>query len=219
MEVYIFAFFATISGLMLGSFYNACIDRYIAESDTTAPSGAHCSDYGKPLLPKEMVPIVSYLILKGRCSSCKAAIPLRYPVVETVSVLSAMLLALRFGGSPEWFIYLIVTGVFIVASGIDAEIMILPDVIILPGFLFSAFAAIVLLKHPPLEVLGSAAAGAGIFWLLRFIYGVLRGQDGLGLGDVKLMLMIGALCGPTLLPFAVFLGCLCALLTALTSRA
>ncbi len=140
---------------------------------------------------------------------------MRYPVVETVSVLSAMLLALRFGGSPEWFIYLIVTGVFIVASGIDAEIMILPDVIILPGFLFSAFAAIVLLKHPPLEVLGAAAAGAGIFWLLRFIYGVLRGQEGLGLGDVKLMLMIGALCGPTLLPFAVFLGCLCALLTAL----
>ncbi len=214
METYIFTVFATLIGLVLGSFYNVCIYRYIAGKSIVRPRSS-CPVCGKPLRPGELVPIISYILLRGRCSGCNAPISLRYPLVEGISSLVALLLALKFGPSPEWFVYLIAAGIFIVASGIDAEIMILPDVIILPGFVFSAFASIVPLERPPMEVLGAAAAGAASFWLLRLVYGIIRRREGLGLGDVKLMLMIGALCGPMLLPIAVFLGSSCALACAL----
>lgn len=210
METIVFTAFATLMGLVLGSFYNVCIHRYIVGKSIVRP-GSSCPACGKSLRPKEMIPIISYIILHGRCSGCHAHIPFRYPVVEGLSALVALLLALKFGASPEWFVYMIASGIFIVASGIDAEIMILPDVIILPGFVFCAFATIVPLEQPPMEVLGAAAAGAGSFWLLRLAYGMIRRREGLGLGDVKLMLMMGALCGPKLLPMAVFLGSLCAL--------
>ena len=210
-------FGAAILGLILGSFYNVCIFRYISGESVVFPP-SHCPHCLHRLKWYELIPVVSYLCLRGRCSYCGVWISLQYPLIELLSGVVAGALAWRFGLGPSFAVYLIAAGVLIVASGIDARIGILPDVLLLPATLIAIPAGALPLAHAWLTTLSGCLLGGGSFWLLSVLYRRFRGRDGLGLGDAKLMALLGALAGPLALPSIMFMGALLALTFVLISR-
>lgn len=201
----VFPYAAAVIGLCLGSFYNVCIHRYLTGESIVLPA-SHCPKCGRRLSWWENLPLVSYLALKGRCRGCGEAISPRYPLVEGLSGVWAVLLALEYGPSAAWLVYMFFGGLFIVMSFIDLEIFILPDVMTLPGAGLAFLSAVFILDVPVLESVIGALAGAGIFLFIQVVFRVLRGIEGLGTGDIKLMLLIGALLGWKSLPLVVLIG-------------
>ena len=206
----VFPLFAALLGLVLGSFYTVCVHRYISEESIVWP-GSHCPACGHPLAWWENIPLFSFLFLRGRCRTCKARIPLRYVIIEAVSGLLALILALRFGPGLPWLVYMLFGGIYITASFIDWELFILPDRLTLPAIPLAVLAAVFGLGMPWTTSVIGGAVGAGGFWFIQLAYRVLRKREGMGTGDIKLMASIGALIGWPLLPIAVFLSALSAL--------
>lgn len=204
---------AAILGLCLGSFYNVCIHRYLSGQSIAWP-GSHCPGCGHSLSWWENIPLFSFFFLGGRCRSCSGRISLRYPAVEALSGAISLVLAITFGLGTAYLVYLFFTGLLIVASFIDLEIFILPDIITLPGA-FLAFLASFVMPLAWQDSLLGALLGAGIFLLLQRAYRYLKKVEGLGTGDIKLMLMLGALTGWQGLPILIFLSAALGLLAAL----
>ncbi len=206
----LFPWLAAIVGLCLGSFYSVCAHRYLTGASIVHP-GSHCPSCKTPLSPLELIPVVSWLFLKGRCRSCGARIAALYPALELVSGLWAYLAALKFGPSPLFIFLMIMGGIYITASMIDLDSFILPNRLTYSAAVL-ALAGAAFLPHVDLKsaIIG-AAAGYALFWGLARIYLASKGVDGLGGGDVKLMISIGALVGWRGLSFAVLIGSLAAL--------
>ncbi|MGE4297317.1 MAG: A24 family peptidase [Desulfovibrionaceae bacterium] len=181
-------------GLVLGSFYNVCIHRYLTGESIVFP-GSKCPRCGHPLAWWENIPVVSFCFLRGRCGHCRAPISLRYPVVELVSGAWALALALKFGPSMPWVVHMVVGGMCIVAAFIDFDSYLLPDILTLPGAVLAAVGGVFFLEMTWYDIFLGAGIGAGSFWALQKGYKLVRGVDGLGSGDVKLMLLIGAISG------------------------
>lgn len=142
------------------------------------------------------IPILSWFVLRGRCSSCAEPFSARYPLVEFMTGASAALVAWKFGPEPETLAYFAFVAALIVITFIDLDHKIIPDVISLPGVVVGiACAGLVL---PDLTLAGSAvgiAAGAGVLLAVAAGYYLLTGTEGMGLGDVKLLAMVGAWLG------------------------
>ena len=206
----VFPWLAGFLGLIFGSFYTVCVHRYLKGQSIVRP-GSHCPKCLNPLRWWENLPVLSFVILAGRCGHCRAPIPWRYPALELLSALWAVLLAWRFGPGLAWLLLMAVGGVYLVAAFIDLEIFILPDALTYPGAVLGLAAGVLALHQPVLDCLIGALVGAGLFWLLRLAYFKAKGVEGLGLGDVKLMLMIGAMSGWLGLPVTILLGALSAL--------
>ena len=210
----VFPLIALILGLILGSFYNVCIHRYLTGQSVILPA-SHCPKCRHALSWWENIPLFSFLIQRGRCRTCGVEISWRYPIVEAVSGLWALLLALQFGPGWVWLLYMVVGGLLIIMSFIDFQEYILPDVFTLPGAVL-AFAGTALVTDMPwVDSLLGAVIGAGVFWVLQKGYYLLRGVEGLGTGDIKLMLMLGALVGWLGLPMMIFLAAFTALAASL----
>jgi leader peptidase (prepilin peptidase)/N-methyltransferase len=210
----VFPFLALILGLCLGSFYNVCVHRYITNQSIIRPA-SHCPACGHKLAWWENLPLLSFLLLRGRCRACRQRISLRYPALEASSGLWAFALALKFGSSWIWLFYLFFGGILLLLSFIDLKSYILPDFLTLPGAIL-AFACSWLLPHLswPDSLLG-AVLGAGFFWFLQWAYKALKGVQGLGSGDIKLMLLLGALLGWQALPLSIFFAALSGLMVSL----
>jgi len=205
--IYLFSF---VLGICLGSFYNVCIYRYIKEeSITSIPS--HCPVCGHYLRWWENIPLVSYILLKGKCTKCKSKISIRYFIVELISGVWSLLIVLKFGISFTSLIFLIFGGIFIVLSFIDLKIFILPDILTIPGSIL-AFLAAPIIGVSTLSSIAGAILGSGFFFCIKRAYRFLRGIEGLGGGDIKLMFMVGALFGTIAVPFVIFIGSIFALI-------
>lgn len=199
-------------GIILGSFYTVCIERFIRGESIVRPLFSHCPACGKRLKVYELAPIFSYFFLRGRCSSCHTKISLFYPAIECITGCIFVLLAWKFGPSVQFGIYLVFFSMLIIASGIDVKVMLLPDWITL-GCALPAFLCAIFILHVPWEQsLAGAVIGFISFWLLRELYRKIRRIEGLGFGDAKLMLFIGALCGVRALPDIVLTASVGALL-------
>lgn len=207
------AIIALILGLVLGSFYNVCIFRYLAGTSIVRP-GSHCPACGHVLSWWENIPVLSFLLLRGKCHSCSLKISWQYPLVELLSGILALFLALRFGLSTTWLIYLILTGMLLVGSMIDLDSFILPDIITLPGAVI-ALAGSFFFPHGFTSALIGAVAGAGTFLFIQQAYRLIKKIEGLGTGDIKLMLMLGAMTGWQGLPIMIFFSALAALCVSL----
>jgi len=210
---YLFPAAAGVLGLVLGSFYSVCVSRGIAGTSIVRPP-SHCPRCGHRLRWWELLPVVSYVLLRGRCSSCRERISPLYPLIESASAVWAVLAALAFG--PGWWFLacLALGGLYIVASGIDFQVYLLPDVLTYPA---GALGITMGILHPGIGLypaLIGAVAGFGVFWLLAAGYRLAKGVDGLGGGDVKLMLSIGGVVGALGLPYAVLIGSVAALLAS-----
>jgi len=209
------AFFYTMAlilGLCLGSFYNVCVHRYLVGASVIRP-GSHCPACGHVLSWWENIPVLSYVLLGAKCRSCKGDIHWRYPAVELLSGILALLFAVKFGPTAQWLTYMVFLGIFLVAAFIDLDSFILPDVLTYPAAIL-ALSTPLFLPVDWLETMLGGLCGAGIFLLLQQAYLRLRGIDALGTGDIKLMLSLGALVGFSLLPLMILLSALCALAVA-----
>lgn len=198
---------AVVLGLVLGSFSTCVIHRFLVGKSILSPARSFCPSCDRSLTWSENIPVLSYLPQRGRCRGCGAPIGVRYLLVELACGLWFGLLAWRFGPSWALVVYAAFGWMCITAGTIDLEIFLLPDILTLPAAVLAypaavlAYpAAVLLLGRGWQEPIIGALVGAGFLWVLRFVHMKLRKVEGLGLGDVKLMLSIGALCGPLALP-------------------
>jgi leader peptidase (prepilin peptidase)/N-methyltransferase len=192
---------ATILGLVVGSFLNVVIHRVPLRQSVVWPS-SRCPECGAGIEPHDNVPLISYLLLRGRCRSCKAPISVRYPFVEALTGALFGLAAYVFGLGVELISALVLVSVLVALAAIDLEHRLLPNVIVGPAALVG-FALSVLASPSAWWVyLLSALGVAGALFGLALAY-----PGGMGMGDVKMGGMLGAFLGPYA-ALAVFIGAL-----------
>lgn len=208
--------FAALAGLVLGSFATCAGHRLAVDGSLLIPARSFCPACGHALTWRENIPLLGYLLQLGRCRHCNERIPARYPLTELLSGLFALAAGLVLGPTPHFLVALGFATLLLVLSLIDLTTYLLPDVLTLPGAVAALLCSALL---PRLWTLGigwqSALFGAGLggggLWLLSALYRRIRGVDGLGLGDAKLMLLVGALLGPLAVVLTLFLGACLAL--------
>ncbi|HVR44584.1 MAG TPA: prepilin peptidase [Thermoanaerobaculia bacterium] len=190
-------------GAIIGSFLNVVIHRFPREESIVFPP-SRCPRCGARIRPWDNVPIVSWLILLGRCRDCRSPIAVRYPLVELANGLFWLAAWLHLGLTLSALLVALAVSMTIALIFIDAEIQILPDVIDLPGiavglgigWLGAGLARPhLVLSSSLLDSILGAAFGAGLLLAVALAYRLIRGIEGMGLGDVKMIAMIGAVCG------------------------
>ncbi|MDH3314792.1 MAG: A24 family peptidase [Gammaproteobacteria bacterium] len=220
----------TVLGLIIGSFLNVvvhrlpvmmerdwreqCRDFVIGGNPPPEPDerydlvspGSRCPSCGHPIRPLQNVPVVSYMMLRGRCAACGWRIPLRYPAVELLTGLMSLAVAWKFGFSVQTLAVLLFTWSLIALSFIDLDTQLLPDSITLPmlwaGLAFNLFAVVV----PLWDAVVGAICGYGILWIIYQAFRLLTGKEGMGFGDFKLLAMLGAWAGWQSLPLTILLS-------------
>jgi leader peptidase (prepilin peptidase) / N-methyltransferase len=205
-------FVVFIFGAVLGSFLNVCVHRVPLGKSIVYPS-SHCPFCEKPIRWFDNVPILSYVILLGKCRDCSRKIPLRYPIVELLSALSGVVLLMFFDRGPVFFVYWMFVLSLIAVSFIDIETQEIPDIITLPGILIGI--VLITAFNPAVKDSRLAAffdsllgvlAGGGVMFLMGFFGEMIFRREALGGGDVKLMAMVGAFLGWKLVIIAFFLA-------------
>lgn len=191
---------AGIIGAILGSFANVCIYRIPRDESVIWP-GSHCPHCGHRITPWENIPLLSYLILRGRCRECHRRISLAYPALELVSVLLSLFTWWYFQAPIAFLVYFcLLIMPLLIASVIDLKHYILPDSITLPGIVIGVAVHVLLegrgdgLAHLIDSGLG-ILIGGGTLFLVAMAYEKIKKQEGLGGGDVKLIAMLGAFFG------------------------
>lgn len=192
-------------GLCIGSFLNVCIYRLPMAHSIVFP-GSACTVCQKPIRFYDNLPVISYVVLRGRCRHCKAFISLRYPLVELLSGGFAVALYLRFGLSPAAGVYFLLIAALIIITFIDIDYQIIPDVISLPGIPIGFLLALLLPVPTVKDSLLGLLLGGGSLWLVATGYSLLTGRQGMGGGDIKLLAMLGTLIGWQGVLFTIFAG-------------
>jgi len=219
---------AVVAGLMVGSFLNVVIHRLpkmlerqwraecaelaggtplapVARYDLAVPRST-CPKCGSKITAAQNIPLVSYLVLRGRCANCREPISPRYPVVEAVSGALAGYVAWRYGLSSALFGALIFTWAMIALTFIDLDTFYLPDSITLPllwaGLLFNTGATFIDLSSAVIGAVAGYLALWSVFWAFKFA----TGKEGMGYGDFKLLAAIGAWLGWKMLPLVILLS-------------
>lgn len=224
---YIFFF---LIGAAVGSFLNVVIHRVPKDQSIVFPNSA-CPKCGNSIKPYDNIPIFSWLILGGKCRNCKNPISARYPAVELLNALLFVLVFWQIGFTPFLPVAMIFVATMVVLIFIDAENMILPDVINYPLLVLALLVRVFfpvffgaqyfsdisiyplnLLTELPVwavSLIGGifgGLVGGGFLWIFGQIWKILRKVDAMGLGDVKMMFAVGALLGWRLVILSIFLG-------------
>jgi leader peptidase (prepilin peptidase)/N-methyltransferase len=192
---------------VIGSFLNVCIHR-IPSGDSIAFPASHCPYCRTPIRPWDNLPILSYLLLRGRCRTCKVAISPRYPLVEALTGVAGVGTYIAFGPTPQALLLFAFLCALIVVTFIDLDHQIIPDVISLPGILIGLTAAILLGDPGWFDSLLGILIGGGVLWAIAEAYFRLTGREGMGGGDVKLLAMIGAFLGWRAIPVTLMIASL-----------
>jgi leader peptidase (prepilin peptidase) / N-methyltransferase len=180
---------ALAPALALGSFLNVVVARLPERRSLVHPRSA-CPSCGTELLWRDNIPLLSYALLRGRCRSCATPISIRYPLVELLTALLVAACFLRFGLSGRAFVAAFFVTVLVALSAIDAERKILPDLIVLPSWAIVLAAQVALAPDRALEWI-LASLGASLFLFVALV----AYPAGMGMGDVKLALLLGAALG------------------------
>ncbi len=185
---------AFMVGAVIGSFLNVCIRRVPAGESVVYPR-SHCPRCGARIRSWDNIPLLSYVILRGRCRSCRVPIPWRYPIVEAVTGVLLTLLLWRFDLSPRLVPSALFVFALVVVSFIDLDHQIIPDVISLPGIVVGLLFAVIGYGPRPLASACGILLGGGLLWAVAAGYHAFTGREGMGGGDIKLLAMIGAFLG------------------------
>jgi len=199
-------FVAGLLGLIAGSFLNVVIHRVPVRQSVVWPA-SRCPACGEPIEPRDNVPLLSYLVLRGRCRSCKARISARYPLVEALTGILFAAAAYEFGLGLDLLSALALVLTLIALAGTDLEHRLLPNAIVGPAALVGFTLSVLESPERWWVYLVSALAVAGGLFALALAY-----PGGMGMGDVKMGGMLGAFLGPYA-ALAVFLGALCGAIT------
>ena len=208
MEMFWWTFFSLLVGLCIGSFLNVVIHRLPMGQSIMDPPRSTCPHCGEPLAARDNIPLLSYLWLRARCRHCQAPISLRYPIVELLGGAMGVACLLRFGPGGPALVAFALMAVLLAVSCIDIDHRIIPDRVILPATALLYPAAVVLTPLTWRQGLAGILAGAGILYLVAFAYRRLTRREGMGMGDVKLMVLIGAVIGWQGAIFTLFTGAL-----------
>ena len=235
-------YLAALFGLLTGSFLNVVIYRVpvMMERGWTLFAKEHlqlelteaekqpfnllkpdsrCQHCGTPIKPWQNIPVISYILLRGQCGSCQTPISIRYPAIELLTAVMFAVVAIVYGWSWLTLTGLVLTAFLIALTFIDADTQYLPDQLTLPliwlGLLANYAGGLVSLQQ---AVLG-AVCGYMSLWLLNFVHKLLRGFDGMGAGDFKLLAALGAWLGAAVLPVIVFVAALVGVVAALVLKA
>ena len=200
MNIYAFIF-----GAAVGSFLNVCIYRLPAKTSIVKPS-SRCPNCGHPIRYLDNIPIISFILLGGKCRHCKSRISWRYPLVEFITAVLTVMLFIKFGLTLNFFVFFIFTAVLIVITFIDLDHQIIPDILTLPGIPSFFLAAVFLVEIPWREALIGLLVGGGVLFLIALIYEFIAKREGMGGGDIKLLAMIGAFLGWKSLIFVLLFG-------------
>ena len=196
--------FSALFGAIVGSFLNVVILRLPRENTSIVFPASHCPKCEHPLAWYENIPVLSYIVQLGKCRHCKTSISLQYPIVELLTAVLTMALVDRFGLSLATAGYFLFTAALVVIIFIDIELQIIPDSISLPGIVIGFLFSFVNPYVGWLDSLIGIVVGGGILYAVATLYFLLRKQDGMGGGDIKLLAMLGAFLGWQSLPFIVF---------------
>lgn len=224
LPAYIIAIAVGVVGAIIGSFLNVVIHRVPREESIAFPA-SHCPSCDTAIRPYDNVPVVSWAVLRGRCRACRAPISARYPAVELLTgVLFALTYVLHSGLTLSLPFDLAFVAAIVALVFIDAEHMLLPNVITYPGAALALVARVVVPNLYGVASLGGeqtpawllslggallgALAGGGFLWLVGWLWERARGVEAMGLGDVKMMLMVGAFLGWPLTLLTIFVGVL-----------
>ena len=235
-------YLAALFGLLTGSFLNVVIYRVpvMMERGWTLFAKEHlqleltdaekqpfnllkpdsrCQHCGTPIKPWQNIPVISYILLRGQCSSCQTPISSRYPAIELLTAVMFAVVAIVYGWSWLTLTGLVLTAFLIALTFIDADTQYLPDQLTLPlvwlGLLANYAGGLVSLQQ---AVLG-AVCGYMSLWLLNFAHKLWRGFDGMGAGDFKLLAALGAWLGAAVLPVIVFVAALVGVVAAVVLKA
>ena len=204
----IFLIFSLLLGAIVGSFLNVVILRLPQENGSVVYPASHCPKCKATLSWFENIPLLSYIILRGRCRHCSVKISIQYPLVELLMALLSCAAFVKFGLSVAFAGYFIFCAALLVIIWIDIHHQIIPDAISLPGIILGFCFSFV---NPTLtwqESLIGLLAGGGVLYAIAVGYYLLRKQEGMGGGDIKLLAMIGAFLGWKSLLFVIFFSSL-----------
>jgi len=199
--------FAFVFGAIAGSFLNVCIFRLPREESVVHPP-SHCLQCNHKIRWYDNIPLFSYLLLKGKCRSCKAAISKQYPLVELLNGLLTAALFYRFGISVTFAALFLFCSALVVIIFIDLEHQIIPDEISLSGIVIGFIFSFILPWQSWLNSLLGILLGGGSLFLVAWGYEKLTGKEGMGGGDIKLLAMMGAFLGWKAVPFIIFISSL-----------
>lgn len=234
-EIWMARIAAFVFGLAFGSFLNVCIYRLPRGMSVVHPRSA-CPGCGAPVRSSDNIPVVSWLLLRGKCRDCKNPISIRYPIVELLNALLWLACIWHFGAGWAGIKFCVFSFLILGLIFTDADLKLLPDAMTLPGFwlglLFSLLipvdgpADLFVMMNPRthynsylspfvlvrlfslVNALVGAAVGALFIWGVGALYKRIRGMEGMGFGDVKLMAMAGAFLGWELTMLTIVLGSL-----------
>jgi leader peptidase (prepilin peptidase)/N-methyltransferase len=218
--------YAAVFGLIVGSYLNVLIYRLPRGISTVLPR-SRCPECGEPIRALDNVPVLSFLLLGGRCRACRARISWRYPLIEAATAALFVACLLRFGVTPEAPVAALFGSLMLALAIIDVDHMILPDVLTWPGIalgiLLQPLVSWARLGEGPWAAVAGAAAGAllgaGVLLAVWLAWYLVRHEEGMGLGDVKMLAVIGAFLGWRGVLVALFIAALSGAAVGLTLMA
>ena len=194
-----------VLGLIVGSFSNVCIYRIPKNKSVIYPA-SHCPKCHTTIKPVDNIPVVSYVLLKGRCRNCKKKISIQYPIVELLTGIIYLITYLIYGLTMQYLVYIILASALIIIAFIDLNEQIVPDLICLPGI---GIGLILSFFVPFMSFINSASGvlvGGGIILIIALVGSMIFKKEAMGGGDVKLAAMIGAFLGWRYIIISLFLG-------------
>jgi len=201
----ILIFILGLLGLIVGSFSNVCIYR-IPRNESIIYPASHCPKCHSNISPKDNIPLLSYILLKGKCRNCKSKISMQYPVVELLTGLTYLIIYWIYGLSIQTLVYIILSSALIIIAFIDLQKQIVPDVISLPGIVIGFILSFFVPYISFVDSIIGIAVGGGIILVIGLAGSVIFKKEAMGGGDVKLAAMVGAFLGWRYIIISLFLG-------------
>lgn len=183
-----------ISGLITGSFLNVVISRLPNDESIISP-GSHCPNCSHPVRIFDNIPVISYLILRGKCRDCKHPISIQYPLIELLTGIVLVALFWVDGWTVPFLSHFILALFLIPIAWIDLKTCLILNVLTVPVFILGLILALVFQIENILNLLLGMAAGGGILFFFGFLGKILFKKDSMGMGDVKLMMVVGIFIG------------------------
>ncbi|MFM8354317.1 MAG: prepilin peptidase [Gammaproteobacteria bacterium] len=196
----------------------------LAEAHTDSGSAApfnlmvprsRCPHCGHMIRAHENIPVISWLVLRGRCAACRGTISVRYPVVELLTAIASLAVIATFGFTPFGLAALVLTWMLIALTGIDFDTLLLPDQLTLPLLWLGLAVSVSFGPVDPTTAIIGAMAGYGVLWTVYWGFRLVTGKEGMGYGDFKLLGALGAWLGWPVLPGVLLIAAVSGLVWAL----